>query len=185
LVKPVPASVLYDALTSVWASHLSGCTTELVTRHSLAEQKALQIQPANETENVFRVLLAEDDIVNQKVAVRKLEKLSCVVDVAANGKEAVKMWETLPYDLVFMDCSMPEMDGYEATKAIRMREGTEDKHTPIIAMTASAMKEDHETCLRSGMDDFLSKPVQTGKLTEVLERWAPRLLNRCVSERLE
>lgn len=89
---------------------------------------------------------------------RKLEKLSYRVDVAANGKEAIEMWEKLPYDLVFMDCNMPEMDGYEATRAIRSLEGM-NQHTPIIAMTASAMKEDHDRCLEAGMDDYLSKPV--------------------------
>jgi signal transduction histidine kinase/DNA-binding response OmpR family regulator len=173
LVKPVCAAVLYDALSGVWASHLEGRTTEIVTRHSLAEQRAIGNLPVNENNATLRVLLAEDDIVNQKVAVRKLEKLSCRVDVAANGQEAVEMWEKLPYDLVFMDCNMPEMDGYEATRAIRFREST-DKHTPIIAMTANAMKEDHERCLESGMDDYLSKPVQPGKLTEILERWVQR-----------
>jgi CheY-like chemotaxis protein/anti-sigma regulatory factor (Ser/Thr protein kinase) len=173
LVKPVRASILHDALSSVWASHLHGLSAQLVTRHSLAEQRPVNSHSERVLPRTLRVLLAEDDIVNQKVAMRKLEKLSCRVDVAANGKEAIEMWEKLPYDLVFMDCNMPEMDGYEATRAIRLREGMK-KHTPIIAMTAGAMKEDQERCIDSGMDDYLSKPVHPGRLTEVLERWVQR-----------
>ena len=173
LVKPVRASILHDALLSVLASHLHGYSTPFVTRHSLAEQRSINNLLEREMPRTLRVLLAEDDIVNQKVAMRKLEKLSCRVDVAANGKEAIEMWEKLPYDLIFMDCNMPEMDGYEATRAIRLREGVK-KHTPIIAMTAGAMKEDQERCLDSGMDDYLSKPVHPGRLTEVLERWIQR-----------
>jgi two-component system sensor histidine kinase/response regulator len=128
----------------------------------------------------LRVLLAEDNVVNQKVAVHMLSKLGCRVDVAADGEEAVRMWSTLPYDVVFMDCQMPKLDGFEATRMIRQREA--DKllqSTPIIAMTANAMKGDKEACLAAGMDDYTSKPIHREELREVLSRW------RCAKRNIE
>ena len=113
------------------------------------------------------MLLVEDNIVNQKVAAALLGKLGCRVDVAANGREALDMAALLPYDLIFMDCQMPEMDGYQATGEIRRREGPA-RHTPIIALTAGAMAEDRERCLRAGMDDYLSKPFRAAQLREML-----------------
>jgi PAS domain S-box-containing protein len=116
-----------------------------------------------------RVLLVEDNSVNQKVAAALLGKLGCRVDLAANGREALDMAALLPYDLIFMDCQMPEMDGYEATGEIRRREGAA-RHTPIIALTAGAMAEDRERCLRAGMDDYLSKPFRAAQLREMLDK---------------
>jgi PAS domain S-box-containing protein len=116
-----------------------------------------------------RVLLAEDNIVNQKVAAALLGKLGCRVDVAANGLEASDMAAQLPYDLIFMDCQMPEMDGYQATSEIRQREGAA-RHTPIIALTAGAMTEDRERCLQAGMDDYVSKPFHVAQLSEMLDK---------------
>ena len=101
-----------------------------------------------------------------------LENLGCRVDVAANGKEAVEMLELLPYDVVFMDCEMPEMDGYEATAEIRRRHESR-RHVPIVAMTAKAIQGDREHCLTSGMDDYISKPVRLEDLQAALERWVP------------
>ena len=117
-----------------------------------------------------RVLVVEDNIVNQKVAMKMLEKLGSHADVAANGLEAVKMVGQFSYDLVFMDCQMPEMDGYEATAEIRRTEGT-SRHTPIIAMTAHAMQGDRERCLEAGMDDYISKPVKKEVIFEMTRKW--------------
>ena len=93
------------------------------------------------------------------------------MDVAANGVEALKMMEALPYDAVFMDCQMPEMDGFDATMEIRRREKENGGHIPIIAMTASVMQGDRERCLESGMDDYIAKPVQPEEVKASLARW--------------
>ncbi|MBK8164617.1 MAG: response regulator [bacterium] len=119
-----------------------------------------------------RVLVAEDNSFNQKVAQYILEKLGVRVDLAANGNEAVQMMANFVYDVVFMDCQMPEMDGYEATGIIR-RLGGPAARTPIIAMTAHAMPGDRDRCTVAGMDDYLSKPVRAELVAEMLHRWIP------------
>jgi CheY-like chemotaxis protein/HPt (histidine-containing phosphotransfer) domain-containing protein len=123
----------------------------------------------------LRVLVAEDNVVNQRVAQRMLEKLGCRVDVAANGSETVQMLQLLPYDVIFMDCQMPELDGYEATREIRARESASaGKHrTTVIAMTANTMLGDRERCLAAGMDDYVPKPVRIDDLRAALDRWRP------------
>jgi CheY-like chemotaxis protein len=120
----------------------------------------------------LRVLVAEDNPVNQRVATLILERLGCAVDIACDGAQAVEMWSRRTYDAVLMDCQMPELDGFEATAAIRRAERTLGNHIPIIAMTANAMTGDRERCLRAGMDSYLSKPVSVDQITRTLREFA-------------
>jgi signal transduction histidine kinase/HPt (histidine-containing phosphotransfer) domain-containing protein len=121
----------------------------------------------------LRLLLAEDNTVNQKLAVCLLNKLGHEVVVADDGREAVAAFERQPFDLIFMDVQMPEMDGFEATAAIRRKEVGTGAHVPIVALTAYAMKGDHERCLEAGLDGYLSKPFRSADLAETLERFLP------------
>ena len=141
----------------------------MLTRVALAEPSS-----AGKTRRKVhaRALVVEDNTTNQKVARLMLENIGCRVDVAANGKEAVEMLELLPYDVLFMDCEMPEMDGYEATAEIRRRHAN-DRHVPIVAMTAKAIQGDRARCLEAGMDDYISKPVRLEDLEAALARWVP------------
>ena len=116
-----------------------------------------------------RILVVEDNPVNRRVATRMLERMGCQVEHAENGAEAVARCQKKGYDLIFMDVHMPEMDGLEATSRIRKAEA-EGRRTPIVAMTASAMREDREQCLEAGMDDYVAKPVQLDLLAAVLRR---------------
>jgi CheY-like chemotaxis protein len=121
-----------------------------------------------------RVLVAEDNLVNQRLAVAIHKKLSCVVDLAVNGRQALELLDRTNYDIVFMDCQMPELDGYEATRELRRRESG-GQHVPIVAMTAHAMPGDREKCLESGMDDYLAKPIKLQEIEAALARWVPAL----------
>jgi CheY-like chemotaxis protein len=118
----------------------------------------------------MRVLVAEDNVVNQRVAILSLQKLGLRADVAGNGLETLQMFALAPYDLILMDCQMPEMDGYAATREIRRQEGAH-RHVAIIAMTAEAMAGARDECLASGMDDYISKPIRFADLFEVLQKW--------------
>ncbi|MEO5988529.1 MAG: response regulator [Candidatus Eisenbacteria bacterium] len=173
LVKPLRPSLLQGALSAVLGARTQGLSLPLVTRHLVAEQTSVskRVEPVSEPVARWRVLVAEDNAINQKVAVRMLSKAGCRVDVAADGREAVQMFRRLPYDIVFMDCQMPELDGFEATAEIRRIEAQHGRRTPIVALTANAMQGDRERCLGAGMDDFVSKPVNEARLRATLDRW--------------
>jgi CheY-like chemotaxis protein len=119
----------------------------------------------------MRILLAEDNLVNQRVAMAILRKLGLTPELACNGLEASAAALARPFDLILMDCQMPEMDGFEATRLIREREGS--RRVPILAMTANAMAGDRERCLEAGMDDYLAKPIAILDLKDALLRWLP------------
>ena len=161
LTKPVDEADLYDSLVEVLASDGSQQQRRLVTRHSLREARP----PI-----AAHVLVAEDNEVNQKVAVRILERLGYKVDVADDGNEALEACQRTRYDVVLMDVQMPGLDGFEVARRIRAREQG-GRHTPIVAMTASAMKGDRERCLEAGMDDYVAKPVTPEALDTALRRW--------------
>jgi CheY-like chemotaxis protein len=169
LTKPVRQGQLYACLKLVLERahepQSSVGSIPPVTRHHVAEAEA---------RSRGRVLVVEDNVVNQMVAVRLLHNLGYKSDVAANGLEAIEALLRLPYDLVLMDCQMPELDGYEATQRIRALEksGELKMHTPIIALTANAMPGDRERCTRAGMDDCVTKPVSVEQFTCVLAKWA-------------
>lgn len=143
---------------------------ELIPRQRIMRSK---VKASEVSKGRARILIAEDNPVNQRVATHMLGKLGYRCDIASNGQEAVDMLVNMPYDLVLMDCQMPEMDGYTATRRIRERETEGVRRTPIVAMTANAMREDRARCLESGMDGFIPKPIALEELETALECWIP------------
>jgi PAS domain S-box-containing protein len=163
LMKPIKQSQLFDAIITVLSLQKGKAQNKqksIVTRHTIAEQKRWSIH----------ILLAEDDPVNRKLAATVLERAGFPVDAVDNGQKAIQTLKGKNYDLILMDVQMPEMNGFEATKAIRQM-GKKGKHIPIVAMTAHAMQGDKERCLKAGMDDYISKPIEPQILIETIERW--------------
>ena len=168
LMKPVSQGTLRRAILSA----LNHPTEPVVAAPVSNKTSSVEENP--------RVLLVEDNAVNQKLARRLLEKAGVRVETAVNGREAVERWSTGDYKVVFMDCQMPEMDGFEATAQIRRLEGA-SRHTPIIAMTAYALPQDRERCLKSGMDGYVSKPISESELRKMLDTFLPSHVNRQAS----
>jgi two-component system sensor histidine kinase/response regulator len=159
LLKPAKQSEVYDAVVSSLSA--IGVTTQ-------SPKTTPALAPVGPQVPELKVLLAEDNLVNQKLAIGILEKLGHRVTVASNGVEALEMIAESEYDIVFMDVQMPEMDGFAATRELRRREAATQKHLPVVAMTAHAMKGDRENCLESGMDDYLGKPIRLKDVSEKL-----------------
>jgi len=163
LNKPIRRNQLYDCLLNVF-----GNSNEPRLERTV---KQLKIDSELSEKMPLRILLAEDNVVNQKVALRILERMGYRADVAANGYEVIDAVRGIQYDIVFMDILMPEMDGYEATKLI-LDEFSKEKRPKIIAMTANAMQGDREICIEAGMDDYISKPVRVEEMHNILVKWS-------------
>ena len=171
LVKPVPSADLVETMAAVLDAPSPG---RLVTRYTLAEGRLESAAGISADPPIgLRVLVAEDNKVNQRLVTRLLEKLGCLVDVVDNGSAVVEKAQHFAYDLILMDCQMPQMDGFEATAAIRRQPGLAGT-APIVAMTANAMQGDREKCLAAGMNDYVSKPFAVKDLSRVLEQWGRR-----------
>jgi two-component system sensor histidine kinase/response regulator len=166
LLKPIRQSELREAIARVLGAREQEGAIPLITRYSL--------QDAREPDSSLKVLLAEDNAVNRLLAVRLLEKRGHKVTVAGNGLEALAALKKESFDVIFMDVQMPEMDGYEATAAIREAENNSGRHQQVVALTAHAMKGDREKCLAAGMDGYLSKPIRPHELDEILEEQVTR-----------
>jgi CheY-like chemotaxis protein len=170
LPKPVRMGRLAMLMARVLDPAGSGGEPMAMTESSLRTLTAGESDEDSTWPTEACVLLADDNSTNQKVATQMLEKLGCAVDVASNGQQAIDMYKVGSYDLILMDCEMPEVDGFEATRRIR---GTESgaRRVPIIAMTANAMSGDRQRCLSAGMDDYVSKPYRLRDLQAKLEKW--------------
>jgi CheY-like chemotaxis protein len=151
-----------------WFTIPARCPAANVIAPVLERECTVEVAPASTT--ALSILVAEDNPVNRMLATKLLEKMGCTVEVACDGVEAVQMALRGNYDLIFMDCFMPNMDGYAATAELR-RCRANGPHVPIVALTASAMVEDRAVCLEAGMDDYLSKPIEFEALRAVLRRW--------------
>ncbi|MCE5314380.1 MAG: response regulator [Armatimonadota bacterium] len=162
LVKPVKQSELFNAMLTVFGNRIS--------EKAHTDDKIVSASDAKKTSCELRILVAEDNIVNRKLVLSILAKRGHDVTMAVNGKEALEVLEKSKFDLILMDIQMPELDGLETTARIRENEKSTGEHIPIIAMTAHAMKDDRELCLRSGMDSYISKPVQISDLIAAVEK---------------
>ncbi|MCX7823689.1 MAG: response regulator [Syntrophobacterales bacterium] len=171
MIKPAKMEELKALISQVLVTDSSGPSKLMITRHTLRESIPLP----DFSHLKARVLVVEDNVVNQQVAIGLLKKLGVLADAVENGFEAIEALMKIPYDLVFMDVQMPEMDGFETTKRIRHYDSQVlNPHIPIVAMTARAFQEDREKCLEAGMNDYVSKPVSLRALAEMLEKWLPK-----------
>jgi CheY-like chemotaxis protein len=166
LTKPVKETALYDTLVRVLGP--------IKTESQNAQVEGPVPEGVAVVQRSLRILIAEDNAINQKVAVRMLAKIGCRADVVGDGREAVEALKQAPYDIVFMDCNMPEMDGFAATRAIRALEG-DRRHAVIIAMTANALQGDRDRVLEVGMDDYIAKPVNQKELAAMIDHWTTRI----------
>jgi len=174
LLKPIRQQELRGVILQIVNKTDSAEPQPLLTRYSLHSSAAPQVS--------LQILLAEDNLVNQRLAVRLLEKRGHQVTVAGNGQAAVAATETNTFDLVLMDLQMPEMDGFEATTAVREREKETGFHLPVIALTAHALKGDRDRCTEAGMDGYLTKPIRTEELDAVLDIYTARKSGQSVQE---
>jgi CheY-like chemotaxis protein len=172
LVKPVRQLQLLNTLATAWSKRIAIENPDRPTaKPGTADMNAAL---AGEFADLpVRILVAEDNVVNQKVAALMLRKLGIRPEFAANGREAVRMHEMTPYDLILMDCQMPELDGYKASREIRDRERFGRQAAAIVAMTAEVMPGTRELCLEAGMDDYISKPVKYDDMIETMRKWLP------------
>jgi two-component system sensor histidine kinase/response regulator len=165
LTKPLRTIRLYETIIDIFSGVMGFGEKTLETSHK-------DEIPLNDN---VRILLAEDNSINQLVAIKILNRLGYTAETVSNGLEAVKSAEAKDYDLILMDCQMPELDGYAATEMLRKHEETSGRHTLVIAMTAHALKGDREKCLSAGMDDYLTKPIDMKALDQMLAKWLNKL----------
>ncbi len=164
LTKPIKQSQIFDVLLDIFGKELS-CETD-----NRKQPRTMGVKPVKISRETARILLAEDNLTNRKVALSLLEKFGYQARAVENGKEALQLLESNSFDLILMDVQMPVMDGYEATQAIRQSSHAFSR-IPIIAMTANAMSGDREKCLAAGMNDYIAKPVAAKALQEIVDRW--------------
>lgn len=179
LIKPVKQSRLLDVLMEIVANGIyeeaKYATTNSVNGQPITNDLS-PIERVNQPAKL-KILVAEDSPINQKVALHQLRSLGYEADVAGNGREALNLLDCIDYDIILMDCQMPELDGYETTKAIRAL-NSEKSRVVIVAMTANAMKEDRDRCIDCGMDDYLSKPIRKEDLAQKLSTWTQKIMGR-------